>query len=96
MPEPELSLLFVRRLNRLGTRYIVSGGVASILYGEPRLTNDVDFLTIHSRWQTAGRTHAGIVYWHQDKWPVGEAIRRIVDYAALTSPADAAKVVHYL
>lgn len=44
MPEPELSLLFVRPLNRLGARYIVSGGIASILYGEPRLTNDVDFV----------------------------------------------------
>ncbi len=44
MPEPELSLLFVRPLNRLGTRYIVSGGIAAILYGEPRLTNDVDLV----------------------------------------------------
>lgn len=44
MPEPELSLLFVRPLNRLGARYMVSGSVASILYGEPRLTNDVDFV----------------------------------------------------
>ena len=25
-------------------RYVVSGSVASILYGEPRLTNDVDFV----------------------------------------------------
>jgi hypothetical protein len=46
MPEPELSLLFVRPLNRLGIRYVVSGGVASILYGEPRLTNDVDFVVV--------------------------------------------------
>jgi hypothetical protein len=44
MPEPELSLLFVRPLNRLGIRYIVSGSVAAILYGEPRLTHDVDFV----------------------------------------------------
>jgi hypothetical protein len=44
MPEPELSLLFVRPLNQIGARYIVSGSVASILYGEPRLTNDVDFV----------------------------------------------------
>ncbi|HEU0039013.1 MAG TPA: hypothetical protein VFR76_07045 [Verrucomicrobiae bacterium] len=56
MPEPELSLLFVRPLNRLGARYIVSGGIASILYGEPRLTNDVDivvFLRVEDipRWQ---------------------------------------------
>ncbi len=44
MPEPELSLLFVRPLNRLGVRYLVSGSVAAILYGEPRLTHDVDFV----------------------------------------------------
>lgn len=42
MPDPELSLLFLCPLNKLGLRYIVSGGVASILYGEPRFTNDVD------------------------------------------------------
>jgi hypothetical protein len=44
MPEHDLSLLFIRPLNRLGIRYVVSGSVASILYGEPRLTNDVDFV----------------------------------------------------
>jgi hypothetical protein len=44
MPEPELSLLFVRPLNRLGARYIVTGSVAAILYGEPRLTHDIDFV----------------------------------------------------
>jgi hypothetical protein len=44
MPEPELSLLFVRPLNRAGIRYVVSGSVAAIFYGEPRLTHDVDFV----------------------------------------------------
>ncbi len=44
MPGAELSLLFLRPLNQLGVRYIVSGGVASILYGEPRFTNDVDLV----------------------------------------------------
>jgi len=58
MPEPELFLLFVRPFNRLGMRYIVSGGIASILYGEPRLTNDVDFVVFLRfedipRWQEA-------------------------------------------
>jgi hypothetical protein len=42
MREPELFLLFVRPLNRAGIRYIVSGSVAAIFYGEPRLTHDVD------------------------------------------------------
>lgn len=44
MPEPELFLIFVRPLNRAGIRYVISGSVASIFYGEPRLTHDVDFL----------------------------------------------------
>lgn len=44
MPEAELSLLFVRPLNRLRVRYFVSGSVAAILYGEPRLTHDVDLV----------------------------------------------------
>jgi len=44
MPEPELSLLFIRPLNQMGARYMVSGSVAAILYGEPRLTHDVDFV----------------------------------------------------
>ena len=49
MPEPELSLLFVRPLNRLGIRYMVGGSVAAILYGEPRLTHDVDFVVLLRR-----------------------------------------------
>jgi hypothetical protein len=44
MPETELSLLFLSPLNRMGIRYIVSGSIASILYGEPRFTNDLDLV----------------------------------------------------
>ena len=44
MPEAELSLIFLRPLNQLGIRYIVGGGVAAILYGEPRFTNDLDLV----------------------------------------------------
>src|SRR5437899_9392286 len=44
MPEPELFLLFVRPFNRAGIRYIVTGSIAAIFYGEPRLTHDVDFV----------------------------------------------------
>jgi hypothetical protein len=45
MPEPELFLLFIRPLNRAAIRYVISGSVAATFYGEPRLTNDVDFVT---------------------------------------------------
>lgn len=44
MSKPELSLLFIRPLNLAGIRYAVSGSVAAIIYGEPRLTHDVDLL----------------------------------------------------
>jgi hypothetical protein len=49
MPEPELFLLFVHPFNRVGLRYIVSGSVAAIFYGEPRLTHDVDFVVFPTR-----------------------------------------------
>ena len=42
MPEREQFLLFIRPLNRGAVRYIVTGSIAAIFYGEPRLTHDVD------------------------------------------------------
>ncbi len=48
MPEPDLFLLFLRPLNRAGIRYVVTGSVAAIFYGEPRLTHDVDLVVFLS------------------------------------------------
>jgi hypothetical protein len=42
MPPPDLIDLFVTPLNSVGVRYMVTGAVAAIMYGEPRLTHDVD------------------------------------------------------
>ncbi len=44
MPEVELFLVFVRPLRSAGIRHIVTGSVAAIFYGEPRLTLDVDLV----------------------------------------------------
>jgi len=44
MPERNLFLIFTSRLNELGVRYMVTGAVASIFYGEPRLTHDIDLV----------------------------------------------------
>jgi len=44
MAEPNLFLIFVSRINTTGIRYIVTGAVASIIYGEPRLTHDIDLV----------------------------------------------------
>jgi hypothetical protein len=44
MPEIDLFLLFVRPLQRARIRHILTGSVAAIFYGEPRLTLDVDLV----------------------------------------------------
>jgi hypothetical protein len=41
--------MFTQRLNTLGVAYMVSGGVAVIIYGEPRLTHDVDLIVVLDR-----------------------------------------------
>ena len=46
MQGPELFLHFVRPINRSGIRYYIGGSVATIFYGDPRMTNDVDFITV--------------------------------------------------
>ena len=49
MPEADLFAIFLERLNACGTAYMVTGSVASIIYGEPRLTHDIDIvLELHS------------------------------------------------
>ena len=49
MDSPEPFLIFTRKLNKLGLRYMVSGSVAAIYYGEPRMTNDVDIIVFLRR-----------------------------------------------
>ena len=36
--------VFTNRLNNLNIRYMVTGSVASIVYGEPRMTHDIDLV----------------------------------------------------
>jgi hypothetical protein len=44
VPEPDLIALFVHPLEDAGIRYMISGSVAAMLYGEPRVTHDVDLV----------------------------------------------------
>jgi len=44
MHVPELHQRLIAPLAALGIPYMVTGGVAAIVYGEPRLTNDVDIV----------------------------------------------------
>ncbi|MEK7793262.1 MAG: hypothetical protein AAB353_01970 [Candidatus Hydrogenedentota bacterium] len=49
MPEANPFLLFTRGMDTLGARYMVTGSVAVILYGEPRLTHDIDLVVVLDR-----------------------------------------------
>jgi hypothetical protein len=40
--EPDLVGLFVAPLKGLGLGYMITGGVASVIYGDPRFTRDID------------------------------------------------------
>jgi len=42
MPERDEVSLFVERLNACGAEYMITGATAAILYGQPRVTNDID------------------------------------------------------
>jgi len=44
--EPTLITLFVAPLNRLRIPYMITGAVAAALYGEPRLTRDIDLVLV--------------------------------------------------
>lgn len=44
MQQDELLRRVVETLERLGVKYLVSGSIATIFYGEPRFTNDIDIV----------------------------------------------------
>ena len=44
MPGLNLFMVFLEPLNRSNYQYMVTGSIASIIYGEPRLTHDVDLI----------------------------------------------------
>jgi hypothetical protein len=44
MPAPDEIEVFVAPLNRIGAEYMITGATAAILYGQPRLTNDLDLV----------------------------------------------------
>lgn len=46
MQQPDLFQIFLRPLENSGLSYFVTGSIASIIYGEPRLTHDID-LVLH-------------------------------------------------
>lgn len=44
MPEADPLLVFPQRLDQAGIDYMITGSIASIIYGEPRMTHDIDLV----------------------------------------------------
>jgi len=42
MAQADLFLMFLKPLNQMGVRYMVTGAAAAVTYGMPRMTNDID------------------------------------------------------
>ena len=49
MLEANLVKVFTSRLNEAGINYVTTGSVAGIIYGQPRITHDIDLVVeLHS------------------------------------------------
>lgn len=55
-----------------------------------------DYMAIHSAWWEAQRIHAGIVLVRQQRWNVGERVRRLARMAREVSPAEMRGRVEFL
>ena len=51
-------LIFTEKLNGLRMRYMVTGSVAATMYGEPRLTHDIDVVVVLERPQISALRQA--------------------------------------
>ena len=44
MQAPDLYLIFIKPINRLNIPYMITGSTAAMIFGMPRLTNDIDLV----------------------------------------------------
>lgn len=58
-----------------------AGSVGRTLY----TFNVGDFIALHSAYMTAGKTHAGIIFGQQQRYTIGEQMRRLQRIVALRS-----------
>ena len=58
--------------------------------------NVCDFYRLHTKWISGGREHAGMILAPQQRFPVGEQLRRIVRLRASASPESMRNRVEFL
>ena len=58
--------------------------------------NVADFHRLHMQWRSAGREHAGMILAPQQRFPIGEQLRRILRLRAAITRADMRKQAEFL
>lgn len=79
----QAAIEFARVLEGLGIRYLIGGSLASTVWGEPRFTQDVDFVAA-----LEGRHVAGLLQelgdrWYTDETAIRDAIERRSSFNAI-------------
>ncbi len=92
MDQDELLLHVTGQFERLGVPYLVTGSMATVVYGEPRLTNDVDVvaaLTAATARELHGAFPSPEFYWSDEA--VEQALRKRSQFNVI-HPASGLKV----
>src|SRR5258706_4830433 len=55
-----------------------------------------DFMTLYTSWMAAGKQHAGIIFGHQQRYSVGEQMRRLVRLIQMRSAESMRDKVEFL
>jgi hypothetical protein len=64
--------------------------------GRVLFTQDADLLVVASEWQSSGREFAGLIYGHQLRLTIGQAIRDLELAAEILNPEDMKNRVEFL
>ena len=58
--------------------------------------NQADFARLHQLWLTDGRHHAGVLVVHQQRWTVGEQVRRLMLFVERRTAEEMRDWMEYL
>lgn len=88
LPDPLRAALAVGAiLDRLGVAYVTAGSLASSLHGEPRSTDDLDFVADLSRSQATSLVRALGREWYVSADAVDDAVARGTSFNAIHLPS---------
>ena len=84
VPQPiRVALAFAGVLEQLGVGYVATGSLASSVHGEPRSTDDIDFVADLRRIHVAALVSALAVGWYVSAEAVGGAVEHGTSFNAI-------------